>query len=197
MIGFFAFAVAFCEQDRGRPVLSGLSLSACLYKPTLLLLFLPMLLITRRYRTLGGFAVGGIILTALATAVQGFRVWPGYIRMLGSFGSAALRSHGYKVLTLYVDLSTFSALLPDGRSWPGRITFFVAACCAAFSLFRAWQKAANDGRTPDSLIWATALTWTLVLNVYVPVTDCTLVVLSLIATAAFLNRLPQLVGAGF
>jgi hypothetical protein len=189
-IGFFALAVAFCEQARERPVLSGLSLSVCLYKPTLLLLFLPMLLVRRRYRTLAGFAGGGLTMAAFVTAVQGFGVWPGYIRMLLSFGSAALRTHGYKKLTLYVDLSTFSALLPGGHSWPGRIAFFAAAFCAALYLFRAWRNSANAGKTPDSLIWATTLTWTLVLNLYVPVTDCILVVLSLIATSAGLTRFP-------
>jgi len=46
MIGFFALALAFREEVRKRPFVSGLALSICLYKPTLLLLFLPMLLIT-------------------------------------------------------------------------------------------------------------------------------------------------------
>ncbi len=140
MVGFFAVAVAFCEQDRQRPVLSGLALSVCLYKPTLLLLFLPMLLITRSYRTLGGFVAGGLALTGIATAIQGIGVWPGYVRMLFSFGSAALRTRGYKVLTLYVDLSTFSALLLCGRSWPALLVFVIAARCAAFSLFRLAKR---------------------------------------------------------
>jgi hypothetical protein len=44
-IGFFAFALALREEERKRPLFSGLALSICLYKPTLLLLFLPMLLV--------------------------------------------------------------------------------------------------------------------------------------------------------
>src|SRR5258708_951881 len=37
-IGFFALALAFREEDRQRPIMSGLALSLCMYKPTLLVL---------------------------------------------------------------------------------------------------------------------------------------------------------------
>ena len=94
----------------------------------------------------------GLTPTGFVTAVQGLRIWPGYVRMLLSFWSAAGRTHRYKVPTLYVDLSSFSALLPGGRSWPGRIIIFIFARCAALSLFRAWRNAPNDRRTPHSLI---------------------------------------------
>ena len=40
-----------------RPSVAALAL--CAYKPTLLLLILPMLLLTRRTRTLAGMALGG------------------------------------------------------------------------------------------------------------------------------------------
>jgi hypothetical protein len=78
-IGFFALALAFREEEQRRPILSGLALALCTYKPTLLLLFLPMLLITRRYKTLIGVAVGAGALAAFSTAVQGTRIWPGFV----------------------------------------------------------------------------------------------------------------------
>src|SRR5205085_3363606 len=78
-IGFLALALAFREEDSGRPFLSGLALSACLYKPTLLVLLLPMLLVTRRYKTLLGFTAGVLALATFTTALEGTRVWSGYI----------------------------------------------------------------------------------------------------------------------
>jgi hypothetical protein len=190
-IAFFAFAVALREQDRGHSVLSGLALSVCLYKPTLLMLFLPMLLIRRQYRTLLGFAGGALGMGVFVTAVQGLDVWPGYIRMLLSYGSVALQSRGYQKLPFYVDISSFSALLPGGRSLPACVAFSVGACCAAFFLYRAWRDSVADGKTSESLIWAATLTWTLILNIYVGINDCILVILSLIATAGALKSLPQ------
>jgi hypothetical protein len=40
------------------------------------------------------------------------------------------------------------------------------------------------------LLWAATLTWTLVLNVYVPIYDTVLVVLSLIVSAGVIEQLP-------
>ncbi len=190
-IGFFAMALAFQQEERGRPVLSGLALSLCLYKPTLLLLFLPMLLITRRYKTLLGFAGGGAILAVFATAIQGIDVWPGYLKLLLSFGSAATQNDSFKVFWYHVDLASFSALLPGGRSWIGLAATLGFAACSTFLLVRGWWNSRSRGKAGTTLAWAATLTWTLVLNLYVPVYDCMLVVLSIIATAAILKSFPS------
>ena len=58
-IGFFALALAFLFDDSGRPFASGLALAVCAYKPTLLLLLVPMLIVTRRFKVLTG-AVSGV-----------------------------------------------------------------------------------------------------------------------------------------
>jgi hypothetical protein len=188
-IGFFSFALALREEDRQRPILSGLALSLCMYKPTLLVLFLPMLLITRRYRTLIGFAAGGAALVTASVAVQGFRVWPVYIGRLLSFGTAAGNKHEFKTVWTYVDLASFSAIIPGGRSWLGGSVILGCAGFASVALVRAWWKSRGAGKPVSSLVWATTLTWTLVLNLYVPFYDCILVVLSLIATAAVLKHI--------
>ncbi len=184
IIGFFGFALAFREENRGRPLLSGLGLSLCLYKPTLLFLIVPMLLVTRRYRTLMGLAAGGLALGVVTTAVEGVGVWSGYLRMAISFGAAAADKHGYRVLHYYMDFPAFSSLLPGGRSWLGIAATLGCACWAAFSLFRAWWKYADAGKTATTLLWATTLTWTFVLNIYVPIYDSVIAVIGAIATAA-------------
>ena len=133
-IGFFAFALALREEDRGHFVRSGLALSLCLYKPSLLLLFLPMLVISRRYRTLAGFFAGGIALILFTVAVEGVTVWSGYLGLLFSFGSAAASTHGYRILRYYMDLASFSSLLPGGRSLAGGAILLGCAGWASFPL---------------------------------------------------------------
>jgi len=196
-IGFFAFAMAFREEERRRPLLSGLALSLCMYKPTLLVLLLPMLLITRRYKTLVGFAGGAAAMAAFVTVVQGVGVWPGYVARLLSFGSATTQIHSFVVLWYHVDLNSFSALLPGGRSWLGGAVILGCAGFAAITLVRAWftdrRWASRRADAPaGTLIWAVTLTWTLVLNLYVPFHDCILFVLSFMATAAVLKDAPNL-----
>jgi hypothetical protein len=190
VIGFFGMALAFREDDAQHPFLSGLALSLCIYKPTLLTLVLPMLLITRRYRSLVGFACGGTLSAGFVTIVQGSGVWPGYIKLLLSFGSGAVQAKSFKVLSYYLDLASFSASIPGGRSWPGRIIFLACICAAIFGLFQGWRKSVGAGQSASRMVWAATLTWTLILNIYVPIHDAILVVLSIIATAAVWECLP-------
>jgi hypothetical protein len=190
VLGFFAMALAFCMEDLDRPVLSGLALSLCLYKPTLLVLLLPMLLLTRRYRTLLGFAGGAAASAILPIALHGFGVWSGYLKTVLEFStqatSATMRTSWY-----YVDLGAFSSMIPGGHSWPGRAVFLLFAGWAGFSLLRVWSRSAGARKPASTLVWATTLTWTLVLNVYVPIYDMILVVLSIVATVAALKEFPD------
>ncbi|MGH9853500.1 MAG: glycosyltransferase family 87 protein, partial [Blastocatellia bacterium] len=71
--GFFFLALAISCERRGRPLMSGAALSLCLYKPTLLLLILPMLVITRRFSTIAGFVIGGLLLAATSLLVVGWQ----------------------------------------------------------------------------------------------------------------------------
>lgn len=50
-VGFFCLALAINQERARHYIVSGLFLSLCAYKPTLLFLIVPMLLITRRYFT--------------------------------------------------------------------------------------------------------------------------------------------------
>jgi hypothetical protein len=194
MLGFFAMALAFRQEDRERPVLSGLALSLCLYKPTLLLLILPMLLLTKRYKTLLGLAAGGTAVVAMATIVEGPGVWPGYLHTVLSFGSAAATrtQQNFEIFsTSYVDLVSFFTVLPGGHSWPARILLMGCAGWAGWSLLRAWRSSVGAPEPAQTLVWAATLTWTLVLNVYVPIYDTVLVVLSIVATAGVLRNFPD------
>ena len=111
-IAFFFVALAFREEDLDRPFRSGVALSICLYKPTLLVLLLPMLVVTGRFRTLSGFLGGGALLGLFATVVEGVGVWPGYLKALLSFGQGAggPNSHPFKEAWKFVDLDSLASL---------------------------------------------------------------------------------------
>lgn len=194
MIGFFALALALREEHQDRPILSGLALSLCLYKPTLLILLLPMLVVTRRYKTLLGVAGGGIILGLFATAVEGIHVWPGYARLLLSFASGVVGNHttsSVASIWYYADLVSFFSLIPGGRSWVGCAILFPCAAYAGWTLLQAWRRSIGAAREMHILVWGATLTWTLVLNVYVPIYDSVLLVLGVIATAGVLRHFPE------
>jgi Glycosyltransferase family 87 len=194
MIGFFALALALYLDYDDRPILSGAALSACLYKPTLLVLFLPMLLVTRRYKTLLGFVAGGTVLCVLATAAEGIQVWPGYLRLLLSFARGVAGNHttsAVGTIWYYGDLVSFFTLIPGGRSWLGLVVLSVCAVYAAWVLLRAWSKSVGTAKPAQALVWAATLTWTLVLNTYMPIYDSAFLILGVIASAGVLKYLPD------
>ncbi len=189
-IGFFASALALYEDDKGRPLASGLALSLCTYKPTLLVLLLPMLLVTRRWKTLLGFTAGASALALATTVIEGFSVWPVFIGRIFSFGtrSVGAQTGPGRDISKFVDLSSFSLLVHGGRSWPGLVVLCGFGGSAFFLLFRAWLKSSRQSAACNSLLWAATLTWTLLLNVYVGVYDSILIVPSLIVTAGALRQ---------
>jgi len=61
-IGFFFLALALYCEFHHRPFWGGIALGFCLYKPTLLIFILPMLIFTKRFSMLGGFTVCAVSL---------------------------------------------------------------------------------------------------------------------------------------
>lgn len=184
-VGFLALALALREEDRDRPFRSGLALSLCLYKPTILLLIVPMLLITRRFKAIAGFLSGMLALILITTAFEGFAVWPEFLHAIRSFGnsSVGVTRASFLPLSKYVDLTSFSSRIHGGRSDLGIVIFAALSLAALIALLRFWWTARNYGRAYNLLLWATTLTWTLIVNIYVPIYDTILVVLSVLITA--------------
>jgi hypothetical protein len=178
-IGFLAMALALYWEDSGRYFQSGLALAICTYKPTLLVLILPMLLVVRRTKTLAGFAIGAVTFVTLATLEGGPQIWADYFAASVRY-SAGIR----RVSPATLDLRSFSQALPHSN-----IVFAVAGCVIAACLAGIWWRARNYAQHgPISLLWATTITWTLLLNLYVPIYDSVQVLISMIATAGILIR---------
>lgn len=178
-IAFLAFALAIEQDLCRRQFLSGLSLALCLYKPNLLVLVLPMLVFTRRWRTLGGVVAGGTLLVALTTLVLGPSLLIDYLSVARYFSQLYMSStdvlRGWK----YVDVRSATTLLTGSPSL-GLVVLAVCAYLTGLALLRQWRRDSQSSARESATVWATTIAWTLLLNVYVPFYDCALVVLPLL-----------------
>jgi hypothetical protein len=173
-------------------IFSGMALSILTYKPTLLLLVVPMLLITRRFRSFLGFAAGTTALFAASTAFAGFEIWPAYAQFLNSFaGTAGIRGELVTKRWEYVDFNSFSYVVPGGRSWLGLTIIAFVVLGVGIWLVRLLHKSASADDAAQNLTWATTLTWTLVMNVYVPVYDTLMIVVIVALTIGALVEVEE------
>lgn len=185
-----AVGLAIYQEKQGNPVRSGLALALLAYKPTLLLLIIPMLLLTRRFRALLGFIAGAVALALVATAADGLAIWPAYARMLRGFGRASgIGAATHLRLWQYLDLHSSFAAVPAGTSPTGLIVLACAISAGTIALAFLLWKSANRGHETQWLAWAATLTWTMLLNVYVPIYDSVLVVIAVILTLGALRDL--------
>jgi hypothetical protein len=182
--------LAIAQERRSKPFSSGMALSILIYKPTLLLLLIPMLLLTRRFRALCGFITGAALLILAVTACGGLQIWPAYTRFLSYFGRVA-GFNGQSVLRLwkYVDFSSFFQTVCGGRSKAEMMILILVTGMIAAGLAVLLWKSAKCGRPAQSLAWASTLTWTLLLNVYVPVYDSVLATIAVVLTLGALEEL--------
>jgi hypothetical protein len=185
-----AAGLAIYQEGLGNLFRSGLALALLSYKPTLLLLLIPMLLLTRRFKTLLGFATGAGILVMAATAFAGVKIWPVYARLLHYFGQVAgVSGTSHLQLWKYLDLSSFLSSAIGSRSGVEMALLICVIGVSAAILAAVLWKSAACGRPAQWLAWAATLTWTLLLNVYVPIYDSVLVA---IAVALMLGALRDL-----
>ena len=197
VFGLFWLTVALRCERRGQPLACGLALSACLYKPTLLLLLLPMLAVASRWRILLGFALGSCALLGLSLSAVKWQTCLDYGLLLTQFTKAA--SEGSTVLPSwkYVDLVSFVRLL-EGRlsplGWTAVLTRAVAVLSQQAVAWRRIGASADPTDSPPSrsrrealLVWSSTITWTLVLNLYVGIYDTVLVLPGLLLTVDVLR----------
>jgi hypothetical protein len=181
--GFFSLALGLSFDRRGREVLGGIAISLCAYKPTLLLLIVPMLIVTRRLKTLGGFLAGILLLAAVSLLAVGWQGCLGFIDTLLSFaGNSAVATSGLKSWK-YVDVNSFSRLLFNGNAYLRWMLVGLTFLAVLPPLVRRWRQANREDDNQQCLVWAFTITWTLVSNVYLGIYDATLVVLGILLGA--------------
>jgi hypothetical protein len=152
-------------------------MSLCTYKPTLLVFVVPALLFGRRFRSFLGFVAGAFALSLLSLLTVGSQGCLAYISTLKHVGKVVSGGAANPILNLYVDFYALSRALSGDRPWLATVSF--ALMFAAAAVLAA--HAAGRGRKGDGsakLWWAWVIACTLVFNVYVPIYDSILIVLS-------------------
>lgn len=185
-IGFFCLALAIKQERARRYILSGFFLSLCAYKPTLLLLLVPMLVITQRYLTLLGFVLGCGLLALVSLLLIGKQGCLGYVNTLLFFTSASTGFASGLRSWKYIDINSFFRPLLGGSPYLRWGMTAAASLLALPFLVRFWWNSRRGNKA--ILDWALAIVWTMVLNLYVGIYDSTLVVLSLLLTTDFVYR---------
>jgi hypothetical protein len=195
-VAFFFLAVATHLELAGRPFRSGLALGVLLYKPTMLVLLLPLLAVARRWKTLAGVTVTGVIMAGLSFLILGESVCLSYARTLLQFAGTTTGSSLVLKEWKWVDLNFFTRLLLGGPSLAQKLLCLLLILPPLTFLVRAWARL---DRAPDhrTLVWAAGVTGTLIVNLYVGIYDTVLVVLAALLTAGVLLRRTSELPAGF
>ena len=186
--GFFSVALALYFERRNKHTASGITLALCFYKPTLLVLLLPMLLVARRFRTLLGVAVGGLSLAVVSLVTVGWDGSLAYVQTLLTLSRRASGTEEFLRTWKYVDLLSFSHLLLGAASPLTWVLVVISALAVLPLLIRTWWTMDSRGEDRRDLIWASTIAWTLVLNLHVGIYDSILVVASMLVTAGVLYR---------
>lgn len=181
--GFFWLALALYAERYRRPLLSGWALGFLLYKPTLLALLLPFLVLSRRWRMLAGFSLCALMLAGVSLLLVGWAGGMGYLNLLATYFQAKTSLAGLLPGHKFVDLASFSRLLQGDRTDAGWVVTLVLASVAFLFLAVAWWRFPRAGPVGRKLIWAGTLTATLVVNVHVGIYDVVLVVPGVLWTA--------------
>jgi hypothetical protein len=193
-----AVGIAIANERQGKPLSCGLSLAFLVYKPSLLLLIIPMLLLTRRFRTFFGFILGATILGCATTAIEGIEIWPAYVHFLSVFGRiAGFHNQSVLNLTQYIDLRASVLSVWGNQSVFNLVIFILATSLIVAALAVALWKSATAGRPAQDLAWAITLTWTLLINLYVPAYDSILISISAILTLGALRDLDWSLAKGW
>jgi hypothetical protein len=176
VLTFFAVVLFVSSFENRWLALAGLALGFASYKPSLIAVPAAAMILGGCWRMLGGLGIGTALMALASIATAGIDgVWLWVLR-LRAFGSLATSNYAILPRTKYVDLNSFFAILLGGSA--------VARAVAAVSILAAfgilawawWQSRRQQAHETQRYLWAATLTWTLIINIYVPVYDTILLV---------------------
>lgn len=181
-VGFFCLVLAIAFEARSK-FWSGAALALCAYKPTLILLIAPMLLVTGRWLTIIGLAAGNVVLAVLSFFLVGWQGCINFVNRLLFFGTKTRVDSSLR-LWKYVDVNAFMRLvLPNHAQLRLIITGILVLIVVPFLISSWWRLRRESQR---QLLWALTVSWTPVLNIYMGIYDSTILVLAaLLLTAEF------------
>jgi alpha-1,2-mannosyltransferase len=171
VIGLFAIVLFLCCFEKRWPWLAGLALGLATYKPSLVAIPAVVMVLGGCWRMLAGLSASSalMILGSIATAgVNGFWLW---ILRLRVFSAYAISNEPILRRTKYVDLNSFFTVLLGGSAVERAIA--TIATSAAFLILACnwWRSRHLESHEAQRYLWAATLTWTMLINIYVPVYD--------------------------
>ena len=195
-IGAIAFAIiAWCVRFdlSGKHVAAGATLALCCYKPSLLLLFGPFLLVRMNLRLLLGFGAGLGGIFAFSTLAAGPKAVSDWLALMSTYGrfSSGGTTPWPAAWPLLIDLNHFvRRIVGSDQHLPVLVAgaAFVAVVLALARHWRGFDKATAEER---QITWAVTITASLVANLYVMTYDSVSLVSGAVLTAAVLCRRGQ------
>lgn len=161
---------------------AGLALGLAAYKPSLLVLPAAVMLLTGAWRMLGGLCVSATLTLVASLATVGTHGLGLWFKILKVYSFLATQQNSVLRRTKYVDLNSFFSVLLGGSVLTRILTLAVTAA-AFLILARAWWTSRNQPPATRSYLWAATFSWTLLLNVYVPIYD-TIILIPAVALVA-------------
>jgi hypothetical protein len=169
--GFLILALTYFLHKRGANFLAGTILSFLSFKPTLIVFIGPMLLLTRQWKILLGLAAGCATLGVISLWWAGIQGMRGYFQLLKMYSQAINSPVEIFQTYKYVDIGAAMRLLAGShtafRSW------LLLLSVPVVSFF--WYRLG-----PQPLSWALAIICGILLNLYSPIYDCTLLIFAVL-----------------
>ena len=187
-IGVIAFAIiAWCVRLdlSGKQFAAGATLALCCYKPTLLLLFGPFLLLRMNFRFLLGFAagLGGLLTVSLLASTQAVLDWFGLIFTYGRFASQG-STPWPDAWPLLIDVNHFVRRIYASDAWLSMVIAAAAFIGVFAALARYWRRFDTATAEQRQLIWAVTITSSLLANLYVTAYDSASIVAGALLTTS-------------
>ncbi len=183
-------AAAFRLYSKRRAMWSGAVLALSLYKPTIALPLAAFLLFAGEFRVIAGYACGAAAVTLASLPSVGVSGLRAFVETMGMY--SRFTSSGQNPLSVEykcIDLNHFIRSLAGGHATIAMPIFLLLAAAAfAFVVFH-WRKAKAAGG--GEAMWAAGITSALLLNLYVPIYDATLLAVSGLITAGAVLRMPS------
>jgi hypothetical protein len=178
--GFFfvALSVYFLLSDK--PIMAGLALGPCLYKPPLLLLLLPYVFLARKRDIAFGLFMGGITILAYTIALFGVNSLIDWFNF--AFRHVDAQTGHQQILATYkfVDLVSFLKLLFGSTDYAFQpILILILIFWLSYVLFFVKiHKSGTEYKARLNLF--SVIVWTTVVNIYFPIYDTVLIVICVI-----------------
>ena len=195
-VGYFSYALCFMAWQRNHPIAAGLALGICFYKPTLLVVVLPLLVVGRCWQVLLGMTMTGIVLAAASVVFVGWEMSVGYLSELFAFNKSTAGGDLEIRIWKYVDLNHSWRLLLGSESAFRKPLFAVSLLIPFGFLVWAWWTYPQRNADGRRWLWAAAIAWTPVLNLYVGIYDSILVVQSALIACSMISTQPVLSNSG-